>query len=163
MLNLSFITSFYFVLAIYMIAFLVNRQSSKFLVACIISELAGRLTFFSWALNYEYGVFMHLFWSLIYCYCLMFYWLAIDRIANGVKGMQRFCMIVINISLFLFIAVSFLHLLNGEILSTVWMNLLLIFGASSVLMVISMFIGIMAQTVKTKLAAKNEFRTRNKQ
>jgi len=85
MLNLSFITSFYFVLAIYMVAFFVNRKSTLFLIACIASEYIGRFTLFSWALTYEYGVFMHLIWSIIYCCCLMFYWLSIGRIDKKIK------------------------------------------------------------------------------
>lgn len=68
-----------------MVAFLVNVKSKYFLLACIVSEAVGRLALFSWALNYEYGVFIHLFWSVIYCYCLMFYWLSIDRITNRIK------------------------------------------------------------------------------
>ena len=68
-----------------MIAFFVNGKSTYFLLACLASEAVGRLALFSWALNYEYGVFMHLFWSVIYCYCLMFYWLGIDRITIKIK------------------------------------------------------------------------------
>jgi len=94
-LNLSFIASFYFVLAIYTVAFFVNRKSALFLIACITSEYIGRFSLFSWALNYEYGVFMHLFWSIIYCCCLMFYRLSIDKMNNKIKLTIIFTMVLI--------------------------------------------------------------------
>lgn len=78
-----------------MIAFFVNKKSTFFLVACIASEYIGRFSLFSWALNYEYGVFMHLFWSIIYCCCLMFYWLSIDRIDSKIKLTIVFTVILI--------------------------------------------------------------------
>lgn len=76
-MSLSFLTSFYFVLAIYMVAFFVNRKSLAYLLACITSEVVGRASFFHWAFDYEYGVFIHMFWAIIYCYCLMLYCMSI--------------------------------------------------------------------------------------
>lgn len=95
MLNLNFLTSFYFVIAIYMVAFFVDRKAVCFLLACIVAELVGRVGLFSWALNYEYGVFMHLIWSVIYCLCLMFYWLSIANITNKVRLTIIFSVVLI--------------------------------------------------------------------
>lgn len=94
-MSLDFITSFYFVLAIYMVAFFVNGKSRVFLVACLASEYIGRFSLFSWAMNYEHGVFMHLFWSVIYCCCLMLYWFSVGRIGNKIKLTIVFTVILI--------------------------------------------------------------------
>lgn len=64
--------------------------------------------------------------------------------------MLRFCIAAINMSLFSFTVVSFLHLLNGEILSELWMSSLLALGVSSVLMVIVYFFGILMRILKLK-------------
>lgn len=80
MFSLNFLVSFYFVLAIYMVAFTVNDKSFYYFLSCIASEFIGRFALFSWALTYEWGVFMHLIWAVIYCLCLMFYWLSIKKI-----------------------------------------------------------------------------------
>ena len=70
--------------------------------------------------------------------------------------MKRFCIIVKNISFFLLIGVSYLHLLNGDVLSSLWMNSLLVFGVSSVTMVILCFIGIIKKKFKAIRASKND-------
>lgn len=95
MFDLSFIVSFYFLLAIYMVAFFVNDKSIYYFLAFIASEFIGRFALFSWALNYEWGVFMHLVWAIIYSCCLLFYWLATDRITNKIKLTIIFSVVLI--------------------------------------------------------------------
>jgi len=79
-MNLSFLTSFYFLLAIYMVAFLINGRSIHYFLAFIASEFIGRFSLFSWAITYEWGVFMHLIWSIIYALCFMFFWLSLSEV-----------------------------------------------------------------------------------
>lgn len=84
-MDLSFIFSFYFLLAIYMVAFFVNYKSSIYFITFIMSEIIGRFALFSWAMSYEYGAFMHLMWAVIYGACFMFYWLHLNQEASNNK------------------------------------------------------------------------------
>lgn len=69
-----------------MVAFLVNRKSYNYLVTCFIAEFAGRFKLFEWALYYDWGAFMHLAWSAIYCYCLLWYYLSTNRAIKEIKS-----------------------------------------------------------------------------
>ena len=62
-----------FYLAIYMVAFIVDKDAKFFLVACITSEVVGRLSLLQWAMTYSYGAYMHMMWAIIYSYALAYY------------------------------------------------------------------------------------------
>ena len=94
-MNLSFITSFYFLLAIYTVAFFVNTKSTIYFVTFVIAEFIGRFSLFSWALEYEYGVFMHLIWAVIYSSCFMLYWLSLSQVKTKNKFTMLFTVIMI--------------------------------------------------------------------
>lgn len=78
-----------------MVAIFINRNSSVYLVSCLLSEFVGRFTLFSWALTHEWGTFMHLIWSVIYCMCLMTYLLSLDRVTKKTNLTMIFTVVLI--------------------------------------------------------------------
>lgn len=78
-----------------MVAFFVNGKSTIYLFSFLASEFIGRLDLFTLALVYEYGVFMHLIWSVIYTSCFMFYWFSLSQIKTKNKFIMLFTVIMI--------------------------------------------------------------------
>lgn len=78
-----------------MVAIFINRNSSIYLVSCLVSEFIGRFALFSWALTHEWGTFMHLIWSLIYCMCLVMYWVSLDSVTKKTNLTIIFTVILI--------------------------------------------------------------------
>ena len=68
-----------------MIAFFVNRKSYNYLLTCFAAEFIGRFKFFEWALSYEWGTFIHLTWAVMYCYCLLWYYLTTNQVVSEIK------------------------------------------------------------------------------
>lgn len=68
-----------------MVAFLVNRKSYNYLITCFAAEFIGRFKLFEWALHYDWGAFMHLTWGVMYCYCLLWYYLTTKQVVNEIK------------------------------------------------------------------------------
>jgi len=78
-----------------MVAFLVNGKSIHYFLSCIAAEFIGRFALFAWALTYEWGVFMHLVWAVIYALCFMFFWLSLSEIKTKDKFTMLFTIIMI--------------------------------------------------------------------
>lgn len=54
------------IIAIYMVAFLLNRRSGTLLLTCLCTEYVGWATIFSWSADIYYGMLTHLMWGIIY-------------------------------------------------------------------------------------------------
>ena len=59
------------IIAIYMVAFLLNRKSGVLLLTCLCAEYVGWAEMFAWSNDVYYGMLTHLMWGMIYASYLL--------------------------------------------------------------------------------------------